>query len=51
MILEGLRRLRERGARAVNMGTASIYTPAVALYESCGFWLDDREHWYVKRLS
>lgn len=50
MILEGLRRLRARGAHAVHMGTASINGPAIALYESCGFRLDDRDYWYVKRL-
>ncbi len=51
MILEGLRRLRARGAHTVNMGTASINEPAIALYHSCGFTLDDRDHWYVKHLD
>ncbi len=51
MILEGLRRLHARGAHTVNMGTASINEPAIALYHSCGFTFDDRDHWYVKRLG
>ena len=51
MILEGLRRLRAHGAHTVNMGTASINGPAIALYQSCGFKLDDLDYWYVKRLD
>ena len=51
MIAEGLRRLRARGAHTVLMGTASINAPAANLYQSCGFHLDDRCHWYAKRLD
>lgn len=50
MVLEGLRRMHMRGAHSVLMGTASINRPAAALYESCGFRIDDRNRCYAKRL-
>ena len=37
VILEGLRRLRDKGMRTARVGTAGFNAPAQALYESCGF--------------
>ncbi|MFV2090482.1 MAG: GNAT family N-acetyltransferase [Pseudomonadales bacterium] len=48
VILEGLRRLKARGMRYAQVGTAGFNTPAQALYESCGFARVDTARTYMK---
>ena len=50
VMLEGLRRLRERGCHTALVLTGTLNTPAVRLYESVGFRTFDTEHAYVKQL-
>ncbi len=51
VVLEGLRRLRDRGLHTALIGTASVNAPALALYPSCGFALAGRECYYVKEMT
>jgi ribosomal protein S18 acetylase RimI-like enzyme len=51
VVMEGLRRLRERGATTALIGTASVNAPAIRCYESCGFELLERAHLYSKRVG
>ena len=51
VVFETLHRLRERGMHTAVMQTASINPRALALYQSCGFEVIEREYWYEKRLS
>jgi ribosomal protein S18 acetylase RimI-like enzyme len=50
VIREGMRRLREKGMRTAFVATAAVNLPAAALYQSAGFSIVDREHFYVKRI-
>lgn len=47
-VVEGLRRMRERGLRQALMGTASVNDPAIRLYRACGFDVVEREHYWVR---
>jgi len=49
-ILEGCRRLKERGHRWARVGTAHFNAPAISAYLSCGFELYDRTSWWTKTL-
>ncbi|MFN8618091.1 MAG: GNAT family N-acetyltransferase [Dehalococcoidia bacterium] len=51
VVMEGLRRLRERGARTALIGTASVNEPAVRCYTACGFELMERAHMYSKPMG
>ena len=50
-IHEGLRRLRARGARWGQVGTAHFNTSAIAAYRASGFDLVDRSAWWSKQLT
>ncbi|MGI8927785.1 MAG: GNAT family N-acetyltransferase [Tepidiformaceae bacterium] len=50
VILEGLRRLRDRGMHTALVSTASVNEAAMRLYPSCGFDVVEREHFYVKQV-
>jgi ribosomal protein S18 acetylase RimI-like enzyme len=47
IVLEGLRRLRERGMHTAMIGTASVNQPALGAYLSCGFEVVDRDFEYT----
>lgn len=49
--MEGLRRLRERGAHTALVQTASMNARALRLYASCGFEVTEREHLYYGRAN
>ncbi len=49
-VLEGLRRLKQRGMRWGRVSTAHFNAPAIAVYGACGFELHDRCLWWKKRL-
>lgn len=51
VVMEGLRSLRERGARTALIGTASVNEPALRCYTACGFELIERSHSYSKDFS
>jgi ribosomal protein S18 acetylase RimI-like enzyme len=51
VVMEGLRRLRERGARTALIGTASVNEPAAHCYTACGFELVERAHMYSKAME
>lgn len=51
VVLEGLRRLRERGAHTALIGTASVNAPALRTYAACGFELVERQHYWTKRMA
>jgi ribosomal protein S18 acetylase RimI-like enzyme len=48
VVMEGLRRLRERGATTALIGTASVNAPALKCYVACGFQLMERAFLYSK---
>jgi ribosomal protein S18 acetylase RimI-like enzyme len=50
VVLEGLRRLRERGAHTALIGTASVNAPALRTYTACGFEFVERQHYWTKTL-
>ena len=50
VIFDALRRLKERGMHTAVVQTASINPRALALYQSCGFAVVEREYWYAKTL-
>ncbi|MCH7579859.1 MAG: hypothetical protein IIB22_06400 [Chloroflexi bacterium] len=50
-MLEGLRRLRELGARQAIVYTSTDNLSAQKLYESCGFSVVGRDWNYTKRLD
>jgi ribosomal protein S18 acetylase RimI-like enzyme len=50
VVLEGLRRLQERGALTAFIGTASVNAPALRTYTACGFHFVEREHFYSKSM-
>ena len=51
VVMEGLRRLRERGAKTALIGTASINEPALRTYAACGFVPVERQHYYSKSIG
>jgi len=51
VLLEGMRRLKERGLHTALIGTSSVNARAAALYPHAGFSFVEKEHYYVKRLS
>lgn len=51
VVFEALRRLRDRGMHTAIVQTASINERALALYQSCGFEVVERERFYVKQLA
>jgi ribosomal protein S18 acetylase RimI-like enzyme len=50
-VVEGLRRLHGAGAIRAIVQTTISNVSAIALYQSCGFEVVEREHWYTKRLA
>lgn len=50
VLLEGFRRLRQRGLLTAIVATASVNERAAALYTSVGFELAGLDHFYVKQL-
>ena len=50
-ILEGLRRLKQRGMAWGRVSTARFNRPAIAAYASSGFTLIDRASWWSKPLT
>ena len=50
VVMEGLRRLKERGAHTALIGTASVNAPALRTYDACGFGFVEREHYWVRRV-
>ena len=50
-IIEGLRRMKERGLHTALIGTASINTRALGLYPRCGFAFVEKQQSWVKRVS
>lgn len=50
-ILEGLRRLKQRGMTWGRVSTAHFNRPAIATYVSSGFVLIDRASWWSKTLN
>lgn len=51
LVLEGLRRFRQRGLHTAYIGTASFNHPAAAAYLSCGFEVVDRASVYELDLT
>lgn len=51
VVLEGLRRLKERGAHTALIGTASVNDPALKTYTACGFEFVERQDFYSKELK
>ena len=47
-ILEGLRRLRERGMTCARVGAVHFNAPAIAAYAACGFEQFDRSFWWTR---
>lgn len=48
VVMEGLRRLKARGAHTALIGTASVNAPALRTYAACGFEFVERQHYYSK---
>lgn len=48
VVMEGLRRLQERGARTALIGTASVNAAALRCYTACGFNLLERSYLYSR---
>jgi ribosomal protein S18 acetylase RimI-like enzyme len=49
-MLEGLRRLRARGSETAFVTSEGLNVAALALYQSVGFRIINRDYDYVKRL-
>jgi len=49
--MEGLRRLKERGAHTALIGTASVNEPALRTYAACGFKLVERQYYYSRLIG
>lgn len=47
-MLEGLRRLRERGCATALVPTSTVNAPALRLYTSVGFHISEVSYAYVK---
>lgn len=50
LVLEGMRRLQERGACSASVETGEA-EPANALYRACGFTEEYRGHWFARLLD
>ncbi|MEO8540882.1 MAG: GNAT family N-acetyltransferase [bacterium] len=50
-VMEGLRRLQERGAKTALIGTASVNAPALKCYAACGFTLLERAYLYSREIT
>lgn len=51
VVIEALRRLRQRGARTALIGTASVNEPALRCYAACGFEPIERSYMYSKQMG
>lgn len=51
LVMEGLRRLKERGAHTALIGTASVNEPALRTYAACGFKLVERQYYYSRLIG
>ncbi|MGB4862731.1 MAG: GNAT family N-acetyltransferase [Tepidiformaceae bacterium] len=51
LVMEGLRRLKERGAHTALIGTESVNAAALRTYAACGFEFVERQDFYSKHLG